>query len=220
MISVIGKGSYGKVMLVKKIEGGQLYALKVLKKAEIIRRNQVEHTMTERRILVSISFSLTYLYRKISAIHSWSKWIMPFKAIVNYSLSQNTVQEVSFSSTCLKLAASRKTQPDSTLQTFCLHYIIFIHKIFFTEILNQRMYLQQLMVMLKQQTLVFQKKILLDITRLRVFAAPPSIQLLKFYREWVMVKPVIGGVLEESFTKCFVGNHPSTVKTKKSSSET
>ena len=53
MISVIGKGSYGKVMLVKKRDTGQLYALKVLKKAEIIRRNQVEHTMTERRILVS-----------------------------------------------------------------------------------------------------------------------------------------------------------------------
>jgi serum/glucocorticoid-regulated kinase 2 len=39
MISVIGKGSYGKVMLVKKRDTGVLYALKVLKKAEIIRRN-------------------------------------------------------------------------------------------------------------------------------------------------------------------------------------
>lgn len=54
-ISVIGKGSYGKVTLVKKKDTGQLYALKALKKAEIIRRNQVEHTMTERRILVSKS---------------------------------------------------------------------------------------------------------------------------------------------------------------------
>ena len=55
MISVIGKGSYGKVILVKKKDTGQLYAFKVLKKAEIIRRNQVEHTMTKRRILVSKS---------------------------------------------------------------------------------------------------------------------------------------------------------------------
>ena len=39
MISVLGKGSYGKVMLVKKKDSGQLYALKVLKKAEIVRRN-------------------------------------------------------------------------------------------------------------------------------------------------------------------------------------
>jgi serine/threonine protein kinase len=53
-ISVIGKGSYGKVVLVKKKDNGHLYAMKILKKAEIIRRNQVEHTMTERRILENI----------------------------------------------------------------------------------------------------------------------------------------------------------------------
>jgi serine/threonine protein kinase len=55
MLSVIGKGSYGKVLLVKKNDTGELYAMKVLKKSEILRRNQVEHTLTERRILVSIS---------------------------------------------------------------------------------------------------------------------------------------------------------------------
>ena len=60
MISVIGKGSYGKVTLVKKKDSQKLYALKILKKSEIVRRNQVEHTMTERRILVSynLNFSL------------------------------------------------------------------------------------------------------------------------------------------------------------------
>lgn len=52
-ITVIGKGSYGQVVLVRKIDSGKLYAMKVLKKEEIIKRNQVEHTMTERRILVS-----------------------------------------------------------------------------------------------------------------------------------------------------------------------
>ena len=55
MLSVIGKGSYGKVILVKKEDTGELYALKMLKKSEILRRNQVEHTMTERRILVSLN---------------------------------------------------------------------------------------------------------------------------------------------------------------------
>jgi serine/threonine protein kinase len=52
-ISVIGKGSYGKVLLVQKKDTGKRYALKILKKEEIIRRNQYEHTMAERRILVS-----------------------------------------------------------------------------------------------------------------------------------------------------------------------
>ncbi len=39
MLSVIGKGAYGKVLLVKKKDSGQLYALKVLKKSELERRN-------------------------------------------------------------------------------------------------------------------------------------------------------------------------------------
>jgi serine/threonine protein kinase len=39
MLSVIGKGSYGKVLLVKKIGNDELYAMKVLKKSEILKRN-------------------------------------------------------------------------------------------------------------------------------------------------------------------------------------
>lgn len=38
-ISVIGKGSYGKVLLVQKKDTGKYYALKILKKDEIIKRN-------------------------------------------------------------------------------------------------------------------------------------------------------------------------------------
>ena len=38
-ISVIGKGSYGKVLLVVKKDSGKYYALKILKKEEIIKRN-------------------------------------------------------------------------------------------------------------------------------------------------------------------------------------
>lgn len=63
-IHVIGKGSYGKVYLVRKIlqhktetqpaVEGDLFAMKVLKKAELRKRKQVEHTKSERRILEKI----------------------------------------------------------------------------------------------------------------------------------------------------------------------
>lgn len=51
MLKVIGKGSFGKVLLVRKLDSGFLYAMKVLRKENIIKRNQVEHTRTERHVL-------------------------------------------------------------------------------------------------------------------------------------------------------------------------
>jgi len=51
MIEVIGKGSFGKVFLVREIKTDYMYALKVLRKEEIMKRSQVEHTKTERNVL-------------------------------------------------------------------------------------------------------------------------------------------------------------------------
>ena len=51
IIRVIGKGSFGKVFLVRHKAQKTLHALKVLKKDFIIRKNQVEHTKTERSVL-------------------------------------------------------------------------------------------------------------------------------------------------------------------------
>ena len=51
IIKVIGKGSFGKVFLVRHKAKKSLHALKVLKKEFIIRKNQVEHTKTERSVL-------------------------------------------------------------------------------------------------------------------------------------------------------------------------
>lgn len=55
LIKVIGKGSFGKVTLVRKKNDGKLYAMKVLSKPNIVRRKQVEHTRTERRVLGTIN---------------------------------------------------------------------------------------------------------------------------------------------------------------------
>lgn len=51
LIQVIGKGSFGKVMLVRKNDTRAIYAMKVLNKDNVIKRNQVEHTKTERSVL-------------------------------------------------------------------------------------------------------------------------------------------------------------------------
>lgn len=51
MIQVIGRGSFGKVVLVGHKETKKLFAMKILSKENIVKRKQVEHTRTERRVL-------------------------------------------------------------------------------------------------------------------------------------------------------------------------
>ncbi len=47
-IRVIGKGSFGKVFLVREKTTGQIFAMKVLQKENIIKRNQVRHLKSGR----------------------------------------------------------------------------------------------------------------------------------------------------------------------------
>lgn len=57
LLKVVGKGAFGKVMLVRKRHGsdkGSIYAMKVLKKSMIAAKGQVEHTKAERSILCEI----------------------------------------------------------------------------------------------------------------------------------------------------------------------
>ena len=51
LISVLGEGRYGTVILARKKEGGRLYALKVLKKSLIKKRNFAHRVQKERDIL-------------------------------------------------------------------------------------------------------------------------------------------------------------------------
>lgn len=50
-LKVLGKGTFGKVILCREKKSGSLYAIKVLKKEVIIEKDEVAHTLTENRVL-------------------------------------------------------------------------------------------------------------------------------------------------------------------------
>lgn len=58
LLKVLGKGGYGKVFQVRKISGpdsGKIFAMKVLKKATIVRNQKdTAHTKAERNILEAV----------------------------------------------------------------------------------------------------------------------------------------------------------------------
>jgi len=56
LLKVIGKGSFGKVLLVRKKDNKRVYAMKILNKKVVVERNEVEHTKSEKSILMKLEF--------------------------------------------------------------------------------------------------------------------------------------------------------------------
>ncbi|KAM0325968.1 hypothetical protein ACHAQA_007274 [Verticillium albo-atrum] len=55
LLKLVGKGSFGKVMQVRKKDTHRIYAVKTIRKAHIISRSEVAHTLAERSVLAQIN---------------------------------------------------------------------------------------------------------------------------------------------------------------------
>ena len=70
LTTTLGTGSFGRVMLCKNKKSGEYFAMKRLKKADIIKLRQVDHVISENTILADIdhpflvSYFLPYFYMK------------------------------------------------------------------------------------------------------------------------------------------------------------
>lgn len=52
-LKMLGRGTFGKVILCRERRSGHLYAIKILKKSVIIQKDEVAHTLTENKVLQS-----------------------------------------------------------------------------------------------------------------------------------------------------------------------
>jgi protein kinase A len=67
----VGTGSFGRVMIVQ--HGNQSFALKIMEKQTIVKLKQIEHTLSEKRILQAIKFpflvNLVYSFKDHSHLY-------------------------------------------------------------------------------------------------------------------------------------------------------
>ena len=62
VLSTLGTGSFGRVKLAKHKQSGRFYALKMLKKSDIVKSKQVDHVMNENALLSTIAISSALLF--------------------------------------------------------------------------------------------------------------------------------------------------------------
>ncbi|WZZ02671.1 hypothetical protein YC2023_088592 [Brassica napus] len=55
LLSIIGRGAFGEVRLCREKKTGNIYAMKKLKKSEMLSRGQVEHVRSERNLLAEVA---------------------------------------------------------------------------------------------------------------------------------------------------------------------
>lgn len=78
-IKTLGKGSHGKVLLAERVgQPDEQYAIKILKKKHVIDSKQLEHTITEKKILST--FNHPFLVSLKQALHTDAKiyFVMEF----------------------------------------------------------------------------------------------------------------------------------------------
>ena len=80
---VLGKGTFGKVMLARQKGTSNIYAVKILKKETLLKKDELQHTLTENSVLAKCThpfLTILKVYQPQSTIND--KYGMLFHSLI------------------------------------------------------------------------------------------------------------------------------------------
>lgn len=86
---MLGRGSYGKVILCREKLTAKLFAIKILKKKVIIQKSEVEHTMAENRVLRRTKHPFLIVSRTLLGVVAYRNPLSHFLQSLKYSFRTN-----------------------------------------------------------------------------------------------------------------------------------
>merc|ERR1711971_319398 len=120
-LKVIGKGAFGEVRLVQKVDTGHVYAMKVLRKAEMVEKEQVAHVRAERDILVEVDHTwvvkMFYSFQDSDALYLVMEFL-PGGDIMTLLMKKDTLPE----------EAAQFYMAETALAIETIHKLGFIHR--------------------------------------------------------------------------------------------
>ncbi|XP_062513257.1 serine/threonine-protein kinase 38-like [Corticium candelabrum] len=120
-IKVIGRGAFGEVRLVQKLDTGHVYAMKVLRKSELLAKEQVAHVRAERDVLAEADnpwvVKMYYSFQDVVNLYLIMEFL-PGGDMMNLLMKKDTLSE---KETLFYMA-------ESLLAIDSIHRLGFIHR--------------------------------------------------------------------------------------------
>eukprot|EP00249_Psilotum_nudum_P019183 c27130_g1_i1 orf=629-2332(+) len=120
-LTIIGRGAFGEVKLCRMKSTGQVYAMKKLKKSEMLSRGQVEHVRAERNLLAEVDspciVKLYYSFQDSEYLYLIMEYL-PGGDMMTLLMRKDTLPEVE---TCFYIA-------ESVLAIESIHKHNYIHR--------------------------------------------------------------------------------------------
>lgn len=96
LLAIIGRGAFGEVRLCQEKKSGNIYAMKKLKKTEMLSRGQVEHVRAERNLLAEVAshfiVKLYYSFQDAEYLYLIMEYL-PGGDLMTYLMREETLTE-------------------------------------------------------------------------------------------------------------------------------